>query len=40
MDLLRLPSCLGAIGGKGKNALYFTGLINDEYLIYMDPHLT
>ena len=38
MELMKISYSLGIIGGRNGNALYFTGVIDDKYLIYLDPH--
>ncbi|KAL7648308.1 UNVERIFIED_CONTAM: hypothetical protein RMT77_000214 [Armadillidium vulgare] len=36
---LKMPQCVGIIGGKPNHALYFIGFMGEE-IIYLDPHTT
>lgn len=38
LSCLRFPHSVGIIGGKPKQSFYFVGA-QDEYLIYLDPHI-
>ena len=38
LDLMKLQSSMGAIGGVPDKALYFVGNY-DSNLVYLDPHL-
>jgi hypothetical protein len=38
MEMMKLKSSKGVIGGRPGKALYFLGTYNGDSLIYLDPH--
>jgi hypothetical protein len=40
MDVLRLPQCVGCIGGRPNHSLYIVGTRGTDEVVYLDPHTT
>jgi hypothetical protein len=38
LDLLRVPHCVGCIGGRPNHSVFIVGTRGDESLVYLDPH--